>query len=140
MRSAADRIAELKASWASVCRAMAEGYWPGSEAAILLSVASYLLRTRRIDEPFLRRWFNWDVYLRELHPDSPVTFEAFLDALEADYAEYTFEFAAAESQVPAERLREIGAPVDLRAFRGIGRERARRRCVDRRGKGTPLAG
>ena len=42
--------------------------WPGSEAAILLAVASYLLRTRRIDEPFLRRWFNWDVYLRERHP------------------------------------------------------------------------
>ena len=34
------------------------------------------------------------------------TFEAFLDALEADYAEYTFEFAAEEAQIPVERIEE----------------------------------
>ncbi|RDH79960.1 formate dehydrogenase [Mycolicibacterium moriokaense] len=81
--------------------------WPGSEAAILLAIASYLLRTRSIDEAFVRRWFNWDTYLAERHPESPRTFEAFLDALEADYAQYTFAFAAEESQVPAERIEEI---------------------------------
>ena len=86
--------------------------WPGSEAAMLLSIASYLLRTRQIDEAYLRRWFNWDVYLRELHPgllesEAAATFEAFLDALEADYAEYTFEFAAQESQVPVEKIEEL---------------------------------
>ncbi len=80
--------------------------WPGSEAAILLAIASHLLRTRSIDEPFLRRWLNWETYLDQRHPDSPRTFEAFLDALEADYAEYTFDFAAAEAQVPVERIEE----------------------------------
>lgn len=81
--------------------------WPGSEAAILLAVASYLLRTRRIDEPFLRRWLNWRTYLQELHPDAPREFETFLDRITDDYAEYTFEFAAREAQVPAERIAEI---------------------------------
>jgi anaerobic selenocysteine-containing dehydrogenase len=81
--------------------------WPGSEAAILLAVASYLLRTRQIDEPYLRRWFNWQTYLDRRHADVEPTFEAFLDALTADYAEFTFEFAAEEAQVPAERIVEI---------------------------------
>ncbi len=45
--------------------------WPGSEAAILLAIASHLLTTRQIDEPFLRRWFNWDVYLENRHPGAP---------------------------------------------------------------------
>jgi anaerobic selenocysteine-containing dehydrogenase len=81
--------------------------WPGSEAAILLAIASYLLRTRRIDEPFLRRWLNWRTYLAELHPDAPADFETFLDRITADYAGFTFEFAAEEAQVPAERIAEI---------------------------------
>jgi anaerobic selenocysteine-containing dehydrogenase len=80
--------------------------WPGSEAAILLAIASHLLRTRSIDEDFLRRWFNWDTYLAERHPSAPRTFEAFLDVLEADYASYTFEFAAEEAQVPVERIED----------------------------------
>ena len=91
--------------------------WPGSEAAILLAVASYLLRTRQIDEPYLRRWFNWDVYLRERHPSAPPTFEAFLDALEADYAEYTFAFAAAGGP-GAEASRSRSSPGSSRSRDG----------------------
>lgn len=81
--------------------------WPGSEAAILLAIASHLLRTRQVDEPYLRRWLNWEVYLAERHPDRPRTFDAFLDALEADYAGYTFAFAAQQAQVPVERIEEL---------------------------------
>src|SRR4029079_11159085 len=81
--------------------------WPGSEAAILLALASYLLRTRQINEPYLKRWLNWQTYLTERHPEAPPTFDAFLDALQDDYSSYTFEFAAQESQVPAEQLEEI---------------------------------
>ncbi|GEL20658.1 molybdopterin-dependent oxidoreductase [Pseudonocardia asaccharolytica] len=81
--------------------------WPGSEAAILLSVASYLLRTRRIDESYLRRWFNWETYLDNRHPDAPRSFEAFLDRLEADYAGYTFAFAAAEAKVPEAQIAQL---------------------------------
>jgi anaerobic selenocysteine-containing dehydrogenase len=81
--------------------------WPGSEAAILLAVASYLLHSRQIDAEFIRRWVNWDVYLQRLHPDAEPTFEVFLDRLEADYAPYTFEFAAAEARVPAAKIAEL---------------------------------
>ncbi|MQA16362.1 MAG: molybdopterin-dependent oxidoreductase [Pseudonocardiaceae bacterium] len=81
--------------------------WPGSEAAILLAIAAHLLRNRQIDEPYLRRWFNWQTYLAQRHPDAEPTFESFLDCLEADYAGYTMEFAAEEAQVPVERIAEL---------------------------------
>ena len=85
--------------------------WPGSEGAIFLAVASHLLRTRRIDEAFLRRWVNWDVYLERLHPDAPRDFEVFLDRLTDDYARYTFEYAAAEAHVPVEQVERLAALV-----------------------------
>ncbi|MGH3423560.1 MAG: molybdopterin-dependent oxidoreductase [Nocardioidaceae bacterium] len=85
--------------------------WPGSEAAILLAVASYLIRTGRIAHDYLRRWVNWETYVERLHPDAPVDFEAFLEALEADYAGYTFAYAAGEARVPAERVEELAGIV-----------------------------
>jgi anaerobic selenocysteine-containing dehydrogenase len=85
--------------------------WPGSEAAIFLSVASYLLRTRRIDRDFMRRWVNWDVYLERLHPDAPQDFEVFLDRLTDDYAEWTFERAAEIAHVPVAQLEELAGYV-----------------------------
>ncbi|MET0998411.1 MAG: molybdopterin dinucleotide binding domain-containing protein, partial [Marmoricola sp.] len=81
--------------------------WPGSEAAILLAVASHLLQTGQVDRDYLQRWVNWDTYLDRLHPDLPRDFESFMTALADDYARYTFEFAAEESQVPVERIREL---------------------------------
>ncbi|MFC4004008.1 molybdopterin-dependent oxidoreductase [Prauserella oleivorans] len=81
--------------------------WPGSEAAILLAVASYLLRTRRIDKEYVRRWFNWQTYLAECHPGAPSDFETFLDRITEDYAGYTFAFAAEEAQIPADRIAEL---------------------------------
>jgi anaerobic selenocysteine-containing dehydrogenase len=101
--------------------------WPGSEAAILLAVAAHLLRTRRIDEPFLRRWFNWDTYLTNRHPHLAVTFENFLDALESDYAGFTFDFAAAEARVPVaqvEALAELVADCEGRLAAHIWRSAA----------------
>ena len=32
------RIAELKAAWAKVCKAMADGYWRGTEAEALAEI------------------------------------------------------------------------------------------------------
>ena len=54
-----------------------------------------------------RRWFNWDVYLEDVHPDAPRDFATFLELLTEDYAQYTFEFAAAEAQIPVERIEEM---------------------------------
>ncbi|MHB8450482.1 MAG: molybdopterin-dependent oxidoreductase [Mycobacteriales bacterium] len=85
--------------------------WPGSEAAILLAVASHLLRTRQIDHAYLERWFNWQTYLENMHPEAERTFSSFLDRLEGDYARFTFEYAAAESAVPAEKIAELARVV-----------------------------
>ena len=39
--------------------------WPGSETTILLAIANYLIQRRTYDREFLRRWVNWEQFLRE---------------------------------------------------------------------------
>lgn len=80
---------------------------PGSEAAIHLAIANYVIQEKRYDREFVRRWWNWQEYLAELHPEAPATFEAFEEQLAREYAAYTFEFAAAESGVAVATLREV---------------------------------
>jgi anaerobic selenocysteine-containing dehydrogenase len=75
--------------------------WPGSEAAMLLGVARELLRSKRIDEAFVRRWTNWKAYLDAYDADGPGTFERFLEKLIELYDEYTPEFVATECRIPA---------------------------------------
>jgi anaerobic selenocysteine-containing dehydrogenase len=80
---------------------------PGSEAAVLLAIASYLIRTRTYDRDYVRRWFNWEEFLVAERPDVPRTFEAFEEEMEALYAEYTFEFAAEESGIDPAQLEGV---------------------------------
>jgi anaerobic selenocysteine-containing dehydrogenase len=86
--------------------------WPGSEAAVLLAMANVILQEDRFDAEFLRRWVNWEEFLRDQKAE-PQTFERFVEILKATYAEYTPDFAEQESRVPAERIvaiaREIAA-------------------------------
>ena len=85
--------------------------YPGSEAAVLLAIANHLIRTGRYKAAFVERWWNWREYLEANRPDEPVTFEAFQRVLGELYAEFTFEFAAAESGVSAETLAEVAEVV-----------------------------
>jgi anaerobic selenocysteine-containing dehydrogenase len=85
--------------------------WPGSEAAILLAVAAYLLREKAVDAAFMRRWLNWPEYLANLHPEAERDFDTFLALLTADYQQYTFEFAAAEADIPVEQVEELARAV-----------------------------
>ncbi|MGQ0613768.1 MAG: molybdopterin-dependent oxidoreductase [Planctomycetaceae bacterium] len=78
--------------------------WPGSEATVLLAIARHLLETGRFDETFVKTHTNWEETLRELDAAAPQTFEAFLAALKAHYAPFTFERAEKESGVPVLRL------------------------------------
>src|SRR6202161_4914700 len=71
--------------------------WPGSESAVLLAMANVLLQENLFDRDFVRRWVNWEEYLREEHSAKPQTFETFLEVLKQTYAQYTPEFAAQES-------------------------------------------
>jgi anaerobic selenocysteine-containing dehydrogenase len=80
---------------------------PGSEAAILLAIASHIIRGRLYDRDFVRRWWNWQEYMACEKRHQEQTFEAFEDALAEIYAGYTFELAEQESGVAAETLSEI---------------------------------
>ncbi|GAB3677805.1 molybdopterin-dependent oxidoreductase [Salinisphaera aquimarina] len=85
--------------------------YPGSEAAIFLSIARHLIVTKRYNREFVRRWWNWHEYMSVERPNEPDTFEAFEAALAEIYAEYTFDYAAAESQVPAAKLEAVAETV-----------------------------
>jgi anaerobic selenocysteine-containing dehydrogenase len=91
--------------------------WPGSEAAILLAIANYLITTGNYNREFVRKWVNWEEYLRiagrgQQTPDgTALTFEQFEAALKERYAKYTFEYAAKESGVEAGVLRKIAEDV-----------------------------
>src|SRR4030095_16253470 len=86
--------------------------WAATAAAMLLAMCHVLLRDGTWDRDFVRRWVNWEEYLREERPGAPAPFEAFEAALVGLYADYTPEFAERESGVPAARIeaiaREIG--------------------------------
>ena len=81
--------------------------YPGSEAAILLAIANFIIRKKRYNADFMRKFWNWEQYLAAERPELPRTFESFTTAIAEAYASYTFAFAAAESGVDEKKLREI---------------------------------
>jgi anaerobic selenocysteine-containing dehydrogenase len=98
--------------------------WPGSETVVVLAIANHLIQNDRYDKEFVRRWVNWPAFLSQaaemisvsdlpadqreevLAALSGSDFEAFDRALKGLYRGYTFERAAAEAQVPIERIQE----------------------------------
>jgi len=88
--------------------------YPGSQAAILLAIASYLIRNKLYNQEFVRKWWNWEEYL-EVRGHEPATdeeqnltnFLIFHNYIEELYRTFTFEFAAQESGVDAKTLEEI---------------------------------
>ncbi len=105
--------------------------WPGSETVILLSIANHLIQTGKYNKDFVRRWVNWQESLEAVKdgkleikdaelkkeisklkgPIADDAFELFDRLLKDLYAEYTFERAAEESQVPIERIIETAGYV-----------------------------
>jgi anaerobic selenocysteine-containing dehydrogenase len=81
--------------------------WPGSEAAILLAMCSVILEENLFDWEFVRRWVNWDEYMREEHSEKAQTFESFIDVLKREYSRYTPEFAGRESGVDPKVIVEV---------------------------------
>ena len=93
--------------------------YPGSENTILLAIGNHLIQNDLYDKEFVRKWTNWKEFLqhvkasdsnewdsiRSLIPEQP-TFEDFDEVLKTLYAEYTFERAAQESDVPLERIEQ----------------------------------
>jgi anaerobic selenocysteine-containing dehydrogenase len=91
--------------------------YSGTEGALLLAMVRVLLEEELYDREFVRTWVDWRTYLREDRPDLAVTFDNFIVALKALYAQFTPEFAAAETCVDAESI--------VRSARAIGRAGSR---------------
>ena len=85
--------------------------WPGSESAVLLAMCNVLLQEDLIDRAFVRRWVNWEEYLRDEHPGKAQSFETFLEVLKQTYAQYTPEFAAHESGADPRTIVEVAREV-----------------------------
>jgi anaerobic selenocysteine-containing dehydrogenase len=96
-------------------------YWvspfPGSEAAILLAIANYLIQHNLYNREFVRRWWNWEEYLSIEHPERETNFDNFESALKELYGSYTFEYAAQESGVDVRVLEEVARLVSTAGTR-----------------------
>ena len=80
---------------------------PGTEPTVLLAIANVLIHEQSYDREFVRRWVNWEEYLRATHSGEPVTFERFEDELGRLYGDYTPERAERETGVPAATIVEV---------------------------------
>ncbi|MBO9367434.1 MAG: molybdopterin-dependent oxidoreductase [Chloroflexi bacterium] len=99
--------------------------YPGSEITVLLAIANYLIQNNLYNKTFVRRWVNWKETLKAVADgklsvddqalrteiqkavaDARFDFELFDHLLKALYAEYTFERAAREANVPLERIEQ----------------------------------
>ena len=90
-------------------------YWlpaySGTESAILLAIARYLLDTGQFDAQFVEEWMNWTEYMRTVHPDDEASFDNFIEKLKQEYAEFTFEYAAEETGVSIDLIAEVAQVV-----------------------------
>ncbi|MDL5363849.1 molybdopterin-dependent oxidoreductase [Halalkalicoccus sp. NIPERK01] len=90
-------------------------YWlpsqPGSEAAVLLAMANVIIEEELYDAGFVRQWVNWQQFLDEEYPDRDSTFETYLETLKELYAEFTPEYAEAESGADADQIRTIARKI-----------------------------
>lgn len=89
--------------------------WPGTEGALLLAIAKVLLDEDLFDHEFVRRWVNWRTYLQHRAPGSEPTFANFTRELRLEYAQYTPEFAEAETGVPAATIVQVAHEITAAA-------------------------
>ncbi len=88
-------------------------YWlptyPGSEAAVLLTMAMILLDEGLADLAYVERWTNWRDWLTSLQPEhvGAATFDDFVRVLREHYSAFTPAFAEAESGVPRAQIVEV---------------------------------
>jgi anaerobic selenocysteine-containing dehydrogenase len=85
--------------------------YPGSEAAINLAIANYLIQNDLYDSEFVRSWWNWEEYMHSCHPEEACTFDGFERILKDLYSEFTFEYAGSEAGVHPEELKSVAETV-----------------------------
>ena len=125
----AQRVIEAKANGAKLIvfdtrlsnTATHADYWvspyPGSEAAIVLAIANYLIQNKLYNREFVRRWWNWEEFLAIENPELPTDFETFEKVMSNLYESYTFEKAEKESGVDARILEDIAKVVSTAGTR-----------------------
>ncbi len=90
-------------------------YWlptyPGSEAAVLLAMAKIILEEDLYNRTFMENWVNWKTYLQKIHPNTPITFNNFIEKIKETYKDYTPEFAEKESGVRAATIIEVARKI-----------------------------
>ncbi len=94
--------------------------WPGTEPVIYLYLVHRMLQEKKVNETFVKKWFNWEVmmdnkdylnfmvkknYISALPKDD--SFESYMEMLKEMYAPYTLEYAVKESHVPAYKLEQL---------------------------------
>lgn len=94
--------------------------WPGTEPVIYLYLTQRMLSEGKVDKEFVRRWFNWEVfldnkkYLEFMASKGYISkapegddFNTFLEVLKELYAPYTLDFTVKETHVPAYKLEAL---------------------------------
>tara|TARA_B100000446_G_scaffold57443_1_gene53531 strand:+ start:828 stop:3380 length:2553 start_codon:yes stop_codon:yes gene_type:complete len=91
--------------------------YPGSEPAIFLAIANWMIREGKYDREFVRRWWNWQEYMEVVNDEPGASFENFEEHLREVYSEFTFEYAATESGIDAATLLEVAKVVSTAGTR-----------------------
>ena len=85
--------------------------WPGSEPAVLLTMARLLLEEDLFDKDFVQNWTNWRSWMATEQDSPHATFEEFITALKQHYAAFTPQFAEQESGVPAKDIIDVARQI-----------------------------
>lgn len=98
--------------------------WPGTESAMLLAMANYLIQHDLYDAEYVRRWVNWDELMRDeaylsflvaegILPQKPKGkgFEDFQLLLKRMYEPYTPEWAEQETGVKAGLIADVAKEI-----------------------------
>jgi len=83
----------------------------GTEAALMLCFARYLVAHKKYNREFVERWVNWETFLEATRPSWPRTFESFEKALLEEYAQFTPEYGEAECGIPARKIVEAAEAI-----------------------------
>ncbi len=81
--------------------------WPGTEPFLLLAIIHCMLEDGTWNRDFVKRWVNWETFMRRQFPGRPVEWDDFEVALKEHYAEYTPEAAEPITGIEAAKIREI---------------------------------
>lgn len=119
----AQRIIDAKSAGAKIAvidtrlsnTASMADYWlptqPGSEAAVLLAMANVIINENLYNKEFVRKWVNWEEFLRYEYPNVPVTFENFYDKLKEVYSTFTPEYAQDESGLDQKKIVQVAREI-----------------------------